>query len=249
VDYNTAVSGLRHYNDYGDGGGNFALIDGVDDALDEYPLGRWIEVDHPTHGCYLLIQDFSPFESIAESISLFYQDGSSDPTGYDTGDSVLWGESGIYIVNSRDTVATVPSITYLLPADQQNVGDLYEGYYYHPLQIEPVLQNYTGIEGGREPRVVGKNGLRLALFPNPSSGQVTVQLLTPTPGLDQPRVAVYDLTGRAIRDLSRQAGVRNRGALVWNGCDDEGRRVAAGVYVVSVQMGSRRETRKVVLAR
>ncbi len=46
------------------------------------------------------------------------------------------------------------------------------------------------------------------------------------------RVGVYDLTGRRIRDLGDVEGAIGGASVAWDGRDDAGRRVAAGVYFV-----------------
>jgi flagellar hook assembly protein FlgD len=54
---------------------------------------------------------------------------------------------------------------------------------------------------------------------------------------------VLDLSGRTIRRLSR-----GHGLIEWNGCDDRGRPVPAGVYLVRVsgEGGSRAERLTVI---
>jgi hypothetical protein len=48
------------------------------------------------------------------------------------------------------------------------------------------------------------------------------------------RVTVHDLAGRRVRDLGRVGddGTETGREVVWDGRDDAGRRVAAGVYFV-----------------
>lgn len=249
VDYNAGIQGLQHYDDYGPGGGNIAAIDGSPDATDDYPLGRWIEVDHPTHGCYLLVQDFNPFASIADSIYLFYQDGGADPTGVNTGDdSVCWGESGIYIVNSLDTVATIPTITYLLPANQQSVGDLYEQYYLYPLQPQITSQSYTGFSDAGEDQVPRKS-FALTASPSPFGLSTQIRWSASAFGSSETSVRVYDLQGRLVRRLVAGKTGAVGGEVVWDGKNDRGDGVAGGVYIVRLESGREQKMAKVVFLR
>jgi hypothetical protein len=54
---------------------------------------------------------------------------------------------------------------------------------------------------------------------------------------------VYDVTGKRVRDLAPSA------ELVWNGLDESGTSVGAGVYFVRVVGGARSETHRVVKLR
>lgn len=62
-------------------------------------------------------------------------------------------------------------------------------------------------------------------------------------------VSVYDVLGHRIRDIYRRYTVDDVVTVSWDGTDARGRRVPAGLYFVSVHVGSARETRKVVLLR
>ncbi len=60
------------------------------------------------------------------------------------------------------------------------------------------------------------------------------------------RLAVYDATGRAVRTLTRQSQTPGEHTLVWNGNDDEGRAVAAGVYYCKLETGGKSSSAKIV---
>jgi len=64
--------------------------------------------------------------------------------------------------------------------------------------------------------------------PRPNPFVRTTRLAISGPGADQCRVAVFDAQGRRVRGLD--AGTA--GELSWDGTDDAGRRLAAGVYLV-----------------
>jgi flagellar hook assembly protein FlgD len=60
---------------------------------------------------------------------------------------------------------------------------------------------------------------------------------------------VYDVSGRLVRRLvdgERGAGTE---AAVWNGTDESGTRLGAGVYFVRLAGPGLRETRRVILLR
>lgn len=67
-------------------------------------------------------------------------------------------------------------------------------------------------------------------FPNPSRGEATIAFGLARPG--PVRVVLYGVDGRAVRTLAdgaREAGVFR---LTWDGRDDDGRPLAAGIYFV-----------------
>ncbi len=87
---------------------------------------------------------------------------------------------------------------------------------------------------------------RLEIAPNPFNPRTRIQWSVPHTG--RAVVRVYDLRGRAIRELFRgevEAGdVRT---LVFDGRDDRGVALASGVYVVAVDAKDHRARRKLVL--
>ena len=87
--------------------------------------------------------------------------------------------------------------------------------------------------------------LRLgAPAPNPFSG--TTQIALRLPGDAGPvRLTVHDSRGRKVRTLLDGAAVE--GNPVWDGRDDDGTRVPAGVYHARLVVGGRTESRKLVL--
>ncbi|MBI5709197.1 MAG: hypothetical protein HZC42_02690 [Candidatus Eisenbacteria bacterium] len=97
-----------------------------------------------------------------------------------------------------------------------------------PLAVEPSV-----------PRIA------LAAAPNPAAGAVTVSF-TPRAG-ERWWLEVLDPSGRRVRTLASGVG---QGAVVrgrWDGRDDSGARLAAGVYWVRVAGGSAPSARRVVL--
>jgi len=61
------------------------------------------------------------------------------------------------------------------------------------------------------------------------------------------RLAVFDVQGRRVRELADGRFAAGEHAVVWDGRDGAGRRLAAGVYWAVFEAGGRRLTRQVVL--
>ncbi len=64
--------------------------------------------------------------------------------------------------------------------------------------------------------------------PNPFAEQTAIEY---TPGMDV-TIQVHDLNGRKVRTLPAWSGPLGRSIAIWDGRDDENRRVPAGVYYV-----------------
>ena len=84
-----------------------------------------------------------------------------------------------------------------------------------------------------------------ANHPNPFAGGTTIQYALPRPV--QVRLAIYDIAGRKVRTLvdGVQGPVESR--VTWDGRDEKGGRLSAGVYFYRLEAGSTMLTRKMVL--
>ena len=61
--------------------------------------------------------------------------------------------------------------------------------------------------------------------------------------------AGYEVAGRRVRELVRGEQGTGRYEVVWDGRDGSGRPVATGVYLVSLEVGDFRVTRRMLLLR
>lgn len=85
-----------------------------------------------------------------------------------------------------------------------------------------------------------------APWPNPSRGAARIELELPT--RSTLAVVVVDVQGRRVRTLAAaQPHAAGRVAFVWDGRDDDGARVASGVYFVRAITEGGNSTRRVVI--
>lgn len=101
----------------------------------------------------------------------------------------------------------------------------------------------VGIEANAPPR-------RLSIVsptPNPSFGAVQIQFASPRAG--DGVVQVIDASGREVVALSRGEYAAGTHIMSWDGRDDAGRAVPAGLYWIRVSIGSEFATRAVVRVR
>lgn len=85
------------------------------------------------------------------------------------------------------------------------------------------------------------------VVPNPSNPASTILYSL---AMDGPvRIVIYDLAGRLVRTLVDRQETRGNHSATWSGTDDHGRAVSSGVYLVQMQAGVERRTRKFMLLR
>jgi len=87
-----------------------------------------------------------------------------------------------------------------------------------------------------------------AARPNPGRGAIEVPVGVPAGGAPM-RLLVFDAQGRQVRILGPVAGEAGVTALVWDGRDDGGRPVAAGIYHLEAEVGAERRVQRCVIVR
>jgi len=100
----------------------------------------------------------------------------------------------------------------------------------------------TAVEGD----VATRAGI-VSLGPVPARGPLRIACRVPE-GAGRVRLEVFDLSGRRVAvplDAPLAAGTHT---VAWNGADAAGRRLANGVYLIRLDAGGRRDTRRIVLA-
>jgi hypothetical protein len=83
--------------------------------------------------------------------------------------------------------------------------------------------------------------------PNPVTGFAQIAYAVPEP---MPvRLRIYDPTGRSVADLVASPHQPGTYQLVWDGKDDSGKPVGAGVYLMCLDNGKQTHTRSLVVVR
>ncbi len=118
------------------------------------------------------------------------------------------------------------------PGDSRTAGVLMVGATGAPLEV---------VETGIRPRGF------LRVNPNPAPGDMLVSF-APQSGSDFD-LSVFDLRGHRVRSIIQGRGEAVNDAVVFDGRDDTGRRLSAGIYFVCLTSEGRVLTRKVVLTR
>jgi peroxiredoxin len=146
-----------------------------------------------------------------------------------------YGEQDNYVIVNRQGVIRYHAV------------DLWpHGNRYHPNDLRACIDSLVPQTAG-----VGDApaGLALGAAPNPFAWSTTIELSHPGPASTHARVAVHDVTGRRVARLWDAPLAPGRTRIEWDGRADGGASMAAGVYLVSAEVGSARITRRVVRTR
>ncbi|MDD2228824.1 MAG: FlgD immunoglobulin-like domain containing protein [Candidatus Cloacimonetes bacterium] len=85
----------------------------------------------------------------------------------------------------------------------------------------------------------------VSTYPNPFTDQVSIRykLLKSA----QVKIQIYNLKGQVVRTLHNGTQSKGEQALAWEGCDDKGRHVASGIYLLQMKVeGKEKYCRKLV---
>jgi hypothetical protein len=107
---------------------------------------------------------------------------------------------------------------------------------------------------GVEEQKTGVMGvITLDICPNPFMRSTDINYTIPNIGYtngNHPTLKIYDVTGRTVRDLSGSLSATGPGSSIrWDGTDDNGRRVANGIYFIALQSHGIHERAKVILVK
>ncbi|MGQ9533975.1 MAG: golvesin C-terminal-like domain-containing protein [bacterium] len=82
---------------------------------------------------------------------------------------------------------------------------------------------------------------KLEIFPNPFKNFTNIRF--PTNPKSSVSVKIYNATGRLVKSFNQAS------SIVWNGDDDLGRNLPAGIYFIRLEMDNYRQVKKVMLLR
>jgi hypothetical protein len=114
------------------------------------------------------------------------------------------------------------------PATNQEV--ILEEFRFAPACLPPCV---VSVPGG--PPDTGAGGWEPVAWPNPFSAGTTIRYVLSGAGTSE--VAIHDVAGRRVRLLSRGLSPAGEHRFAWDGRDDAGNPVAAGVYLYRLRAG------------
>jgi len=127
-------------------------------------------------------------------------------------------------------------------------GDLYDPEpgrsYAYLVKTDSFGMVQTGLAESAGPDVDARV---LELSPNPCAGRLTIWLRMDNG--EQARVGIFDIAGRRLRTMVGERSLKAAVSMTWDGTDDTGRLVPAGVYLVRLEVEGKTLTRKLVVQR
>jgi hypothetical protein len=87
--------------------------------------------------------------------------------------------------------------------------------------------------------------LLLSAYPNPFNPSTMIEYALPQDS--KVHLVIYDILGRHVKTLVRQTQAPGYKSVRWNGRNDMGQQVSAGMYFYRIQAGSFSKVQKMVL--
>lgn len=111
---------------------------------------------------------------------------------------------------------------------------------------QSVYNTYVGV-GGAPPAVAPVRELKAQCLPNPFRRTATIRYQVARPG--PASLEVYNVAGQLVRTLVRADLQAGRHSASWDGRDESGRAVSAGIYLYRLRAGGGTLAGKMVLVR
>jgi hypothetical protein len=160
------------------------------------------------------------------------------PGGFSLSDVEVNDRGEVYVANSG--FATPGVVVFAAGSDAHLAGPLGVGLAPFDIVFDAPDHLVTGVPTGMEGDPVSLS----VPWPNPARSEVRLALRLGTHA--RPEAQVFDLAGRRVRDLSPAGGAGER-IVAWDLRDASGIRVAAGIYLVRVQVAGRSWVRRVAV--
>lgn len=248
-DFNANAEGMKFSNKYNDD----ILIDGRPDSINriiDIPINEWSFVSGAP-GSVLTFLELQ--EANWNNIELYYHDnqkgGQADSPYHgtiDTGDKTSYGDNGIlFLSDGRDSLNLDSDLTmFLIPETnlQKSDGEELAHHIIHPVQLTSTLKSDVKNEIHTH---IPNNVILLQNHPNPFNNTTVIPFDLPT--AEMIRLCIFDINGRNIRTLVEgllEAGSHKRH---WHGRDDQGKRVASGIYFYDLSSKNYSQTKKLIL--
>lgn len=147
------------------------------------------------------------------------------------------------VAGDPDLVAHTPfDALYVPPTNEAHVTVTVDNAPWLLNELDPVLTAVPPVNGAHSPAFS-----LLEAAPNPFGDQTLVRWNLARNS--RVEVDVFDVAGRRVTSLLDASGSAGPGSVRWNGRDDHGRTVAAGVYFIRAQAAGETQTKRLVLVR
>jgi hypothetical protein len=179
--------------------------------------------------------------------------------GESGGAHVLWiaaGNAGVRAYSLADPAQPAPIASVDTPGaatalavtrDRLSVADGPSGVQVYSIEVEEE-RTASGTTGAGASIEAGRVAPTMSVSPNPFRGSTSISFDAPGASIDA-RLDVLDVTGRRVATLAYALRDGASGRAAWDGRDEGGAPLPAGVYFLRLETGAARATQKVVLVR
>jgi hypothetical protein len=135
------------------------------------------------------------------------------------------------IYKLKFTASMTPQVTYVRI---RSAAFYNGGLFVNPVETTDAAIG-IGVVVGVESEPAQRPGITLRASPNPFRGHTTIQITSPLDGTQ--RVVIRDIQGRQVRNFEQGWDVPGTRLVQWDGRDNAGRPLPAGVYRITLQSG------------
>ncbi|MFK7797707.1 MAG: FlgD immunoglobulin-like domain containing protein [Aureispira sp.] len=112
------------------------------------------------------------------------------------------------------------------------------------INIDSLLQAQNTVYTNNRPLAVHENGLFLTAYPNPSSELTTIHYYLDKE--EEVQLMVYDAQGRVVRQLALERQTQGQHLYQWDGRQQTGQSVPAGIYSIQLRAGEKIVHKKII---
>ncbi len=143
------------------------------------------------------------------------------------------------------------AITYRTVATSFELGGLIDGIGVSTKMVllDSIMHffgiSYTGVEETGEMQIINRG---LSIYPNPFTGHLIISIPKSNLAKTSDVVRIYDATGKLVRSFSSSGAVHKASSnIIWDGKNESGVKLPAGVYFIDVNIENQRLTKRAVL--
>ena len=112
------------------------------------------------------------------------------------------------------------------------------------INIDSLLQAQNAVYTNNRPLAINENGLFLTAYPNPSSDLTTIHYYLEKE--EEVQLMVYDVQGRVVRQLALERQMQGQHLYEWDGRQQNGQSVPAGIYSIQLRAGEKIVHKKII---
>ena len=171
----------------------------------------------------------------------FYEDNTDTLSlGYEFDEDTLHLGGDVYLCAEYDYIEDCIEDEELpVPPDLRDISDLYVSY------LRVMVSTGSNVSTVNE-NILMPNQFRVYdAYPNPFNPVTTLRYQLPEANMVT--VTIYDMAGREVKNLIDQQQGQGLHNIQWNGTNNLGKAVSAGIYLYQVQSGMYNQTNKMIL--